>query len=141
MNTSAVAFEDFILSREAMLCSPATIDFYRRMLTPFLEFTNGNELSNRHVRAFLASVAQRGVSSSTVHAHTHGDVHAGTYEHAHAAANSRIPITALGVPGPERSGVSATTHHQVHVWVPWWLCQSSDLVQIAKRVPREAAMG
>ena len=41
MSTLFVAFEDFILSREAMLCSPATIDFYRRMLTPFLEFTNG----------------------------------------------------------------------------------------------------
>jgi len=69
MSTLFIAFEDFILSREAMLCSPQTIDFYRRMLTPFLDFTNGHELSNRSVRSFLATVAQRGVSSATVHAH------------------------------------------------------------------------
>ena len=36
MSMLPVAFEDFILSREAMLCSPQTIDFYRRMLKPFL---------------------------------------------------------------------------------------------------------
>ncbi len=69
MSTLFVAFEDFILSRGSMLSSPATIDFYRRMLAPFLEFTNGHELSNRHVREFISTVAQRGVSSSTVHAH------------------------------------------------------------------------
>ncbi|TDI83745.1 MAG: hypothetical protein E2O74_06305 [Chloroflexi bacterium] len=60
MSTLSVAFEDFILSREATLCSPETIDFYRRMLRPFLEFTDGNELSNQSVRSFLATVAQRG---------------------------------------------------------------------------------
>jgi len=69
MSTLFVAFEDFILSREAQLCSPQTIDFYQRMLKPFLEFTNGTQLSNRTVRSFLATVAQRGVSSATVHAH------------------------------------------------------------------------
>ena len=63
------AFEEFILSREAMLCSPATIDFYRRMLKPFLAASNGSPPSNRMVREFLSSVAERGVSSSTVHAH------------------------------------------------------------------------
>jgi len=69
MSTLFVAFEDFILSREAALCSPETIDFYRRMLRPFLAFTRGSEFSNRSVRSFLATVAQRGVSSATVHAH------------------------------------------------------------------------
>ncbi len=69
MSTLPVAFEDFILSREAMLCSPATIDFYRRMLKPFLAAANGSPPSNRMVREFLSSVAQRGVSSATVHAH------------------------------------------------------------------------
>ena len=64
-----VAFEDFILSREAMLCSPETIDFYRRMLKPFLAAANGSPPSNRMVREFLSTVAQRGVSSATVHAH------------------------------------------------------------------------
>ena len=69
MTTLFVAFEDFILSREAALCSTHTIDFYQWMLRPFLEFTNGHELSNQSVRGFLATVAQRGVSSATVHAH------------------------------------------------------------------------
>ena len=36
MSTLFDALEDFILSREAELCSPHTIDFYRRMLSPFL---------------------------------------------------------------------------------------------------------
>jgi len=69
MSTLFDAFEDFMLSREAALCSPQTIDFYRRMLKPFLAFASDGELSNRLVRSFLATVAQRGVSSATVHAH------------------------------------------------------------------------
>jgi integrase len=69
VSTLFVAFEDFILSREAMLCSSETIDFYRRMLKPFLALSNGNPPSNRMVREFLSTVAQRGVSPATVHAH------------------------------------------------------------------------
>ena len=69
MSTLFVVFEDCILSREAMLCSPETIDFYRRMLRPFLKFADGTPLSNRTVRSYLATVAQRDVSSATVHAH------------------------------------------------------------------------
>ena len=57
------------MSREAALCSPETIDFYRRMLKPFLAQANGAQPSNRLVREFLSTVAQRGVSSATVHAH------------------------------------------------------------------------
>ncbi|MFQ5792585.1 MAG: tyrosine-type recombinase/integrase [Acidobacteriota bacterium] len=69
MSMLHVAFEDFILSREAMLCSPATIDFYRRMLKSFLATANGGPPTNRMVREFLSSVADRGVASTTVHAH------------------------------------------------------------------------
>ena len=69
MSTLFAAFEDFILSREAALCSPEAIDFYRRMLKPFLEFANGAQPSNQVAREFLATVARRGVSSATVHAH------------------------------------------------------------------------
>ncbi len=57
MSTLFVAFEDFVLSREATLCSPETIDFYRRMLKPFQEFTDGNALLNRAVREFLGTIA------------------------------------------------------------------------------------
>jgi integrase len=69
MSTLLDVFEDFILSREAALCSPETIDFYQRMLKPFLTMANGGQPSNRLVREFLLTVAQRGVSSATVHAH------------------------------------------------------------------------
>jgi site-specific recombinase XerD len=57
------------LSRESALCSPKNIDFCRRMLGPFLALANGRPPSNRLVREFLSTVAQRGVSSATVHAH------------------------------------------------------------------------
>jgi len=69
VSTLYVAFEAFVLCWEAALCSPWTIDFYRRMLKPFLNLANGTGPSNRLVREFLSSVAQRGVSSATVHAH------------------------------------------------------------------------
>lgn len=36
MSTLFIAFDGFILSREAQLCSPEKMDFYRRMLKPFL---------------------------------------------------------------------------------------------------------
>ena len=42
-----------------MLCSPETIDFYRRMIKPFLALANGSQPSNRLVREFLSAVAQR----------------------------------------------------------------------------------
>ncbi len=46
MSTLLVAFEDFILSREAKLCSHETIDFYQRMLKPFLALAIGSQPSN-----------------------------------------------------------------------------------------------
>ncbi len=61
MNMLSLAFEDFILSREASLCSPETIDFYRRMLKPFLTLANGTAPSKRMVREFLSTVARRGI--------------------------------------------------------------------------------
>ena len=69
MSTLLVAFQDFIFGREPASCSPQTIDFYRRTLKPFLAAASGSPHSNRMVREFLSTVAQRGVSSSTVHAH------------------------------------------------------------------------
>jgi integrase/recombinase XerD len=64
-----IAFEDFILSRQASLCSPATLDFYTRMLTPFLESLTDSKPTAQDVRRFLAGVASRGVSAGTVHAY------------------------------------------------------------------------
>ena len=39
------------------------------MLKPFLALANGSPPTNRMVREFLSTVAKRGVSSATVHAH------------------------------------------------------------------------
>ena len=69
MSTLFDAFEDFILSREVELCNPHTIDFYRRMLNPFMALADNGPLFSRVARGFLATVARRGVSSATVHAH------------------------------------------------------------------------
>ena len=101
MSTLFVAFEDFILSREAALCSPQTIDFYQRMLKPFLALANGNQPSNRMVREFLSTVAQRGVSSATVHAHARA-VRA-FLRFAHDEGWIEEPVT-VRMPGWSRSG-------------------------------------
>ncbi|MCH7611460.1 MAG: site-specific integrase [Chloroflexi bacterium] len=101
MSTLFVAFEDFILSREAMLCSPETIDFYRRMLRPFLTLANGSPPSNRMVREFLSAIAQRGVSSATFHAHARA-VRA-FLRFAHDEGWIEEPVT-VRMPGWSRSG-------------------------------------
>jgi integrase len=60
------AFTDFILSRKAVLCSEHTIDFYERMLTPFIE---DYKLTSKGVREYLSDIADRDVASATVHAY------------------------------------------------------------------------
>ena len=62
MSTLFLAFEDFILSRQAALCSPATIDFYRRMLKPFLTLANGTPPSNRMVWKIELAARSKGPS-------------------------------------------------------------------------------
>jgi hypothetical protein len=61
-----VILTDFLLSRLAQLCSENTIDWCERMISPF---TAKYQFTSKDVRGFLASVAQKNVSSSTVHAH------------------------------------------------------------------------
>lgn len=61
-----VILTDFILSRQAQLCSENTIDWYERMISPFIA---KHQFTSKDIRFFLASIAQRNVSSSTVHAH------------------------------------------------------------------------
>jgi site-specific recombinase XerD len=72
------ALELFMASREATMCTPATIDFYQRMLGPLVEW-----LLDRRVRTidkvtvpivqdFLNHVKARGVKDSTVHAYARG---------------------------------------------------------------------
>ncbi|MQC26409.1 MAG: hypothetical protein DWG76_03035 [Chloroflexi bacterium] len=70
-----VAFTDFILSRQAMLCSPATVKWYSWTLGKFLEHLKDQdidaplEIQARHVRQYLSEIAGRGLSDSYVHNH------------------------------------------------------------------------
>ena len=67
------AHTDFILSRQAMLCTPPTLEFYRYKAGKFLSWlekrgiTSPHEIQARHVREFLAELAGNGKSDNTMH--------------------------------------------------------------------------
>ncbi len=69
------AYTDFILSRQAMNCTPATISFYRHTAGVFLAWceeqgvTGPEMLSGRFVRQYLAELVARGKKDTTVNAH------------------------------------------------------------------------
>ena len=66
-------FLDFMLSRQAMLCTPRTLKFYMDTLGKLLEWmqkqgvTEPTEITSMHIRAFLASYAERGCKDSYIH--------------------------------------------------------------------------
>lgn len=66
-------FLDFMLSRQAMLCTPRTLKFYRDTLGKFVDYLHNQgvkkptEITSKHVRAFLASYAARGCKDSYIH--------------------------------------------------------------------------
>jgi site-specific recombinase XerD len=72
------AFDNFILSRQAALLSPSTIEFYNYTATEFVEnlisqdLFEPEQITSVVVRAYLSEVNNRGVSASTVHAHARG---------------------------------------------------------------------
>jgi site-specific recombinase XerD len=72
------AFTDFILSRQAALCSENTILYYRFTCGAFVKWleeqnvTRPDETSARHVRAYLAELAGRGLADRTVFDHAGG---------------------------------------------------------------------
>lgn len=61
-----VILTDFLLLKQAQLCSEQTIDWYERMLSPFM---SEYQFNSKDIRFFLANLAERKVSSATVHAH------------------------------------------------------------------------
>lgn len=67
------AYTDFILSRQAMNCTPVTMSFYRFTAGKFLEWianqnvTSPDQVTARHVRQFIAELAGRGLQDTTVH--------------------------------------------------------------------------
>ena len=69
------AYTDFILSRQAMLCSPQTIRFYHFTAGRFIRYlqensvTSPHETTARHIRAYLAELVEHRLSDSYIHGH------------------------------------------------------------------------
>lgn len=69
------AYTDFILSRQAMLCSPQTVRFYHFTAGRFVKYLEENGVaepegvSARYIRAYLASLAAQELSDSYIHGH------------------------------------------------------------------------
>lgn len=67
------SYLDFILSRQAMLCTARTVKFYQNTLCKFLDWLEQENIyepeliTARHVREFLASYAERGCKDSYIH--------------------------------------------------------------------------
>lgn len=69
------AYTDFILSRQAMQCTPATLDFYKYTAGVFLKWVEGQSVTSpgqvdmRIVRQYLAELTGQGKADKTIHAH------------------------------------------------------------------------
>ncbi len=67
------AYTDFILSRQAMNCSPYTMSFYKFTAGKFMEWieqqsiASPEQITARHVRQFIAELASRGLQDTTIH--------------------------------------------------------------------------
>ena len=67
------AYTDFILSRQAMQCSQATLEFYKYTAGKFLAWIeqrgiiSPHEIQARHVREYLAELTGNGKSDNTIH--------------------------------------------------------------------------
>ena len=67
------AFLDFMLSRQAMMCTQSTLSFYEYTLGKIFEWlvengvTSLDQISSRHIRAFLGEMAARGCKDSYIH--------------------------------------------------------------------------
>jgi P4 family phage/plasmid primase-like protien len=71
----ADAYTDFVLSRQAMRCTRATLEFYRHTASKFLEWAETQGVSQPKqitaylVRQYLANLADKGKADSTLHDH------------------------------------------------------------------------
>lgn len=69
------AYTDFLLSRQAMMCTPRTMQFYEFTLGKISEWLETNnvhqpiDISSRHVRALLGELVEKGYSDSYIHIH------------------------------------------------------------------------
>jgi site-specific recombinase XerD len=71
----ADAYTDFVLSRQAMQCTKATLEFYRHTAAKFLEWAERQgvnvpkQIDAFLVRQYLAELAERGKADTTLHDH------------------------------------------------------------------------
>jgi len=68
--------DSFLLARQAARCSPATIQFYRYMLAPFVEWLRDQcsvaepqEIDANHIRQWLITLQGRDLADTTQHAY------------------------------------------------------------------------
>jgi len=70
------AYTYFMLSRQAMNCTPSTLAFYRYTAWKFLEWieyrghTSPEEVTARYVREYIAELVSKGKKDTTVWDHT-----------------------------------------------------------------------
>lgn len=69
------AYTDFMLSRQAMQCTRATLEFYKHTAGAFLSWlesqsvTSPQELTARLIRQYISELSDRGKKDTTLHAH------------------------------------------------------------------------
>lgn len=74
-NALRLAVDAFLLSREAMRCTPKTLEAYSYALGGFLRFleaqgaTDPQKITPTHVRAFLVALQRQGLKDTTQHLH------------------------------------------------------------------------
>lgn len=68
------AYLDFMLSRQAMMCTEKTMQFYEYRLRKLFAWLSENgvtsldQINSRHIRAFLSEMAARGCKDTHIHA-------------------------------------------------------------------------
>ena len=73
-----LAYDDFLLSREVMRCTPKTMEHYRYSAGGFVAWLEARHIEQptqikaTHIRAYLADVAAKGVKDTTLHVHARG---------------------------------------------------------------------
>ncbi len=71
-------YEAFLLSREAMGCTPKTLEHYRYTAGGFTDWLRYQgikdirDISSNHIRQYLVSLRRRGLKDTTQHAHARG---------------------------------------------------------------------
>lgn len=77
-NRLHAAYDAFILSREAMLCTPKTLEHYAYTVGGFVAYLatqdvhDPSEITPGHIRAYLVGLQRRGLKDTTQHAHARG---------------------------------------------------------------------